>query len=93
MTPEQWNRFHLPFAEQHLDRAQLLRVTAFRAYQGYLSVTEPFDVTHQVADSEQVLFRSIRRWAETHESSARRVPQPWNGRRTAPAAVGTHDRA
>lgn len=77
MTPEQWNRFYLPFAEEHLDRSQLLRVTAFRAYQGYLSVTEPFEVTHQVSDTARVLHRSIRRWAETHESSARRVPRPW----------------
>ncbi|MEU8778395.1 SDR family oxidoreductase [Streptomyces sp. NPDC048606] len=77
MTPEQWNRFYLPFAEEHLDRAQLLRVTAFRAYQGYLSVTEPFDVTHRVPDTVQVLHRSIRRWAETHENLARRVPRAW----------------
>ncbi|MEU8685625.1 SDR family oxidoreductase [Streptomyces sp. NPDC048611] len=77
VTPQQWNRFYLPFAEQYLDRAQLLRVTAFRAYQGYLSVTEPFDITGRVADTRPVLFRSIRRWAETHETSARRVPRPW----------------
>ncbi|GHJ31081.1 NAD-dependent epimerase/dehydratase family protein [Streptomyces hygroscopicus] len=87
VTPEQWNRFHLPFAEQHLDRAQLLRVTAFRAYQGYLSVTEPFDVTTQVADSKQALFLSMRLWAETHEGAARRIPQPWK-ERSAPAAAG-----
>lgn len=86
VTPEQWNRFHLPFAEQYLDRAQLLRVTAFRAYQGYLSVTEPFDVTNQVADTEQVVYRSVRRWADTHERFARRVPQPWKARRAEPAA-------
>ncbi|MGW0332538.1 NAD-dependent epimerase/dehydratase family protein [Streptomyces sp. NPDC003011] len=77
VTPDQWNRFYLPFAEEYLDRAQLLRVTALRAYQGYLSVTEPFEVTGRVPDTEQVLFRSIRRWAETHENSARRVPRPW----------------
>ncbi|MGW5344979.1 SDR family oxidoreductase [Streptomyces sp. HUAS TT3] len=77
MTPEQWNRFYLPFAEEHLDRAQLLRVTAFRAYQGYLSVTEPFEVTHRVPDTSLVLHRSIRRWAETHETAARRIPRPW----------------
>ncbi|MFE3578246.1 NAD-dependent epimerase/dehydratase family protein [Streptomyces vinaceus] len=77
MTPEQWNRFYLPFAEQHLDRAQLLRVTAFRAYQGYLSITEPFEVTHRVPDTGTVLHRSISRWAETHESAARRIPRPW----------------
>ncbi|ARZ72339.1 fatty acid desaturase [Streptomyces albireticuli] len=77
VTPRQWNRFYLPFAEEHLDRAQLLRVTAFRAYQGYLSVTEPFDVTDRVADTARLLFRSIRRWAETHETFARRVPRPW----------------
>ncbi|MFD5930214.1 MULTISPECIES: NAD-dependent epimerase/dehydratase family protein [unclassified Streptomyces] len=77
MTPEQWNRFYLPFAEEHLDRAQLLRVTAFRAYQGYLSVTEPFEVTHRVPDTALVLHRSIRRWAQTHASAARRIPRPW----------------
>ncbi|WP_455410007.1 NAD-dependent epimerase/dehydratase family protein [Streptomyces hiroshimensis] len=77
VTPQQWNRFYLPFAEEYLDRSQLLRVTAFRAYQGYLSITEPFDVTGRVADTAPVLFRSIRRWAETHESSARQVPRPW----------------
>ncbi|MCX4825205.1 NAD(P)-dependent oxidoreductase [Streptomyces sp. NBC_01142] len=77
VTPQQWNRFYLPFAEEYLDRAQLLRVTAFRAYQGYLSITEPFEVTGRVADTAQVLFRSIRRWAEAHETSARRVPRPW----------------
>ncbi|MEU5401404.1 NAD(P)-dependent oxidoreductase [Streptomyces sp. NPDC005963] len=77
VTPDQWNRFYLPFAEQYLDRAQLQRVTAFRAYQGYLSVTEPFAVTDRVADTAPVLHDSIRRWAETHSASARRVPRPW----------------
>ncbi|WP_030857685.1 NAD-dependent epimerase/dehydratase family protein [Streptomyces sp. NRRL S-37] len=77
VTPQQWNRFYLPFAEEYLDRAQLLKVTAFRAYQGYLSVTDPFDVTVRVPDTRDVLYRSIRRWADTHEASARRVPRPW----------------
>ncbi|MFJ2116006.1 NAD-dependent epimerase/dehydratase family protein [Streptomyces sp. NPDC087850] len=77
VSPEQWNRFYLPFAEGHLDRTQLLRVTAFRSYQGYLSVTEPFAVTHQVDDTTGTLFRSIRRWAATHETAARRTPRPW----------------
>ncbi|MEK8173287.1 hypothetical protein NKH77_43575 [Streptomyces sp. M19] len=74
VTPEKWNRFYLPFAEQYLDRAQLLKVTAFRAYQGYLSVTEPFDVTVRVEDTAGLLHRSIRRWAQTHETAARRIP-------------------
>ncbi|MFC7308247.1 NAD-dependent epimerase/dehydratase family protein [Streptomyces monticola] len=77
VTPEQWNRFYLPFAEEHLDRAQLRRITAFRAYQGYLSVTEPVEVTDQVADTAQVVHRSMTRWADTHEAAARRIPQPW----------------
>ncbi|MFD5537574.1 NAD-dependent epimerase/dehydratase family protein [Streptomyces sp. NPDC127079] len=77
VTPEQWNRFYLPFSEQYLDRVQLLKVTAFRAYQGYLSVTHPFDVTVRVPETRDVLYWSVRRWAETHESSARRVPRPW----------------
>lgn len=77
VAPEQWNRFYLPFAEEHLDRGQLTRITALRAYQGYLSVTEPFEVTDRVADTAPVLHRSIRRWAETHEASARRIPRPW----------------
>ncbi|MFH8977940.1 NAD-dependent epimerase/dehydratase family protein [Streptomyces sp. NPDC017890] len=77
VTPQQWNRFYLPFAEEYLDRMQLLKVTAFRAYQGYLSVTDPFDVTVRVPDTRDVLYRSIRRWAKTHETSARRVPRPW----------------
>ncbi|MFG2734863.1 NAD-dependent epimerase/dehydratase family protein [Streptomyces harbinensis] len=77
VTPQQWNRFYLPFAEEYLDRVQLLRVTAFRAYQGYLSVTDPFDVTVRVPPTREVLYRSIRRWAQTHATSARRVPRPW----------------
>ncbi|MFI7301469.1 NAD-dependent epimerase/dehydratase family protein [Streptomyces sp. NPDC050121] len=77
VTTQRWNRFYLPFAKEYLDRAQLVRVTAFRAYQGYLSVTEPFDVTHQVPNTQDVLYKSIIRWAETHPSFARRVPRPW----------------
>ncbi|SDF98569.1 Nucleoside-diphosphate-sugar epimerase [Sinosporangium album] len=77
LTPEQWNRFYLPFAREHLDRAQLLRVTAFQAYQGYLSVTEPFEVTHDVEDVTSTVYRSVRRWAELHSTTARRVPRPW----------------
>ncbi|MDJ1130778.1 NAD-dependent epimerase/dehydratase family protein [Streptomyces iconiensis] len=77
VTPQQWNRFYLPFAEEYLDRAQLLKVTAFRSYQGYLSVTEPFDVTVQVEDTRDVLHRSILRWAEAHKAAARRIPRPW----------------
>lgn len=77
VTPDQWNRFYLPFAEQHLDRAQLRRITAFRAYQGYLSVTVPFEVTDRVADTAQVVHRSITRWADAHEAAARRIPKPW----------------
>ncbi|WP_130800317.1 NAD-dependent epimerase/dehydratase family protein, partial [Streptomyces otsuchiensis] len=72
VTPEQWNRFYLPFAEEYLDRTQLLRVTSFRAYQGYLSVTEPFAVTDQVEDTSRTLFRSIHRWAATHTTAAHR---------------------
>ncbi|MGW6459215.1 NAD-dependent epimerase/dehydratase family protein [Streptomyces sp. NPDC055078] len=77
VTPDQWNRFYLPFAEEYLDRSQLRRVTAFRAYQGYLSVTRPFEVTDRVADTAQVVYRSIRRWADVHGTSARRIPRPW----------------
>ncbi|MFD9568466.1 NAD-dependent epimerase/dehydratase family protein [Streptomyces sp. NPDC059982] len=77
VAPEQWNRFYRPFAEEHLDRGQLTRITALRAYQDYLSVTEPFEVTDRVPDTALLLHRSIRRWAETHEASARRVPRPW----------------
>ncbi|WP_406473025.1 hypothetical protein [Streptomyces platensis] len=44
---DQWNRFYLPFARAYLDRARLLRVTAFQACQSYLSITDPFEVTHQ----------------------------------------------
>ncbi|MFI9202527.1 NAD-dependent epimerase/dehydratase family protein [Streptomyces sp. NPDC053048] len=78
VTPDQWNRFYLPFAEEYLDRTQLLRVTAFRAYQGYLSVTEPFEVTERVADTTRVLYQSIRGWADAHGTSARRIPRPWS---------------
>ncbi|QXJ25682.1 NAD(P)-dependent oxidoreductase [Actinomadura graeca] len=77
VTMDQWNRFYLPFAREYLDRVQLMRVTAFQAYQGYLSVTEPFDVTHSVEPIVPTIFRSIRRWAEKHESTARRIPRPW----------------
>lgn len=77
VTPDQWNRFYLPFAEEYLDRTQLRRVTALRAYQGYLSVTEPFEVTDRVADIAQVVYRSIRQWADTHRASACRIPLPW----------------
>ncbi|MFF0447636.1 NAD-dependent epimerase/dehydratase family protein [Streptomyces sp. NPDC004609] len=74
---EQWNRFYLPFAQEYLDRAQLLRVTAFQAYQRYLSMTEPFEVTHQVEDITSTLYRSVRRWADLHPETATKVPQPW----------------
>lgn len=77
VTSSQWNRFYLPFAREHLDRAQLLRVTAFQAYQGYLTLTEPFVVTHPVDPVTTTLYRSIRRWAENHAATARREPRPW----------------
>ncbi|MCS0639630.1 NAD(P)-dependent oxidoreductase [Streptomyces sp. LP05-1] len=77
VSGRQWNRFYLPFAREHLDRAQLTRVTAFQAYQGYLSVTEPFEATHRVDPILPTLHRSIRRWAESHPATARRVPRPW----------------
>ncbi|MFJ1732897.1 NAD-dependent epimerase/dehydratase family protein [Streptomyces sp. NPDC088254] len=77
VSGDQWNRFYLPFAREYLDRAQLLRVTAFQAYQGYLSVTEPFEVTHRVEPVTSTLYRSIRRWADTHAAAARRIPRAW----------------
>ncbi|MCF3141669.1 SDR family oxidoreductase [Streptomyces platensis] len=77
VSADQWNRFYLPFARAYLDRAQLLRVTAFQAYQSYLSITDPFEVTHPTEPITATLHRSIRRWAETHAATARRVPRPW----------------
>ncbi|MGW2026525.1 NAD-dependent epimerase/dehydratase family protein [Streptomyces decoyicus] len=77
VSADQWNRFYLPFAREYLDRAQLLRVTAFQAYQSYLSITEPFEVTHRAEPITSTLYRSMRRWAETHAATARRVPKPW----------------
>ncbi|MFD0266172.1 NAD-dependent epimerase/dehydratase family protein [Streptomyces sp. NPDC127106] len=77
VTGDQWNRFYLPFAQEYLDRAQLMRVTAFQAYQGYLSVTDPFKVTHGVEPVTSMLYRSIRGWAETHPAAARRIPRAW----------------
>lgn len=77
VTVDQWNRFYLPFAREYLDRAQLMRVTAFQAYQGYLSVTEPYEVTHQVEDVAPALYQSFLSWAKDHTATARRVPKPW----------------
>ncbi|MFE7812875.1 SDR family oxidoreductase [Streptomyces sp. NPDC057433] len=80
ITPQQWNRFYLPFIEEWLDRVQLTRVAAFRGYQDYLSIAEPFDVTTQVPDTRATLRRSVLRWAETHADAARRTPKPWSAR-------------
>ncbi|MEU6298690.1 NAD-dependent epimerase/dehydratase family protein [Streptomyces erythrochromogenes] len=77
VSTDQWNRFYLPFAREYLDRAQLMRVTAFQAYQSYLSVGEPFEVTHRAEPVSSTLYRSIRRWAEMHEQIVRRVPRVW----------------
>ncbi|GAB3466706.1 NAD-dependent epimerase/dehydratase family protein [Actinophytocola sediminis] len=88
VTPRQWNRFYLPFVEEHLDRAQALKVTAFRGYQDYLSISRPFDVTVAVPDLTEALELSVRRWADTHPAAARRVPQPWSARRPDAARGG-----
>ncbi|WP_414506729.1 hypothetical protein [Streptomyces sp. NEAU-L66] len=77
VSADQWNRVYLPFAREYLDRAQLMRVTAFQAYESYLSIPEPFEVTHRAEPITSTLYRSMRRWAETYAATARRVPRPW----------------
>lgn len=77
VTADRWHRFFLPLAEQHLSPIQHHAIQLLGMFEGYTSMARPFEPTRRVADPADVLWRSVRFWAETRQRSAARTPEPW----------------
>ncbi|MET7293859.1 SDR family oxidoreductase [Streptomyces griseoloalbus] len=79
VTPEAWNRFHLPFARETLSRVQLRRVEMYAAYQVYLAIEDPIGCTHVMPDPADSIRSSQVYWAENNARAASAEPKAWTG--------------
>ncbi|GAA3075429.1 SDR family oxidoreductase [Streptosporangium carneum] len=77
ISARRWHRFFLPFAEQHLSPIQLQAVRLLGMFEGYTSMADPFEPTHQVADPAATLVRSVLWWADAKPRLASRISEPW----------------
>ncbi|MEU6721104.1 SDR family oxidoreductase [Nonomuraea sp. NPDC046802] len=77
LTPEQWNRFFLPFAREHLSTVQQRVVDLFKDFQPYLCLTTPFNVTDQIGDLEPALEKAVHYWIQRNPRAATAIPLPW----------------
>ncbi|MFE1802423.1 SDR family oxidoreductase [Streptomyces sp. NPDC059517] len=79
VTPEQWDRFYLPFARPHLTARQLRAVELLSAFIPYMSTHEPIGVTRRVPPVRPALRTCVRAWADRHPRLAQGNPTPWVG--------------
>ena len=77
VSPDRWDRFHLPLARRCLSPVQLLLVDMLSEYRPYLCMTRPFDVDVQMDDPLGSLRRSVDWWATTNPRAAGVIAQPW----------------
>ncbi|WP_159074305.1 SDR family oxidoreductase [Streptomyces dioscori] len=79
VTPEQWDRFYLPFARPHLTARQLHAVELLSAFIPYMSTHEPIGVTRRVPPVGPALRTCVEAWADRHPRLAQGHPAPWVG--------------
>ncbi|MFD6286215.1 SDR family oxidoreductase [Streptomyces sp. NPDC060205] len=79
VTPEQWDRFYLPFARPHLTARQLRAVELLSAFIPYMSTHDPIGVTRRVPPVRPALRTCVRAWADRHPRLAQGSPTPWAG--------------
>ncbi len=77
VTPASWQRFFLPFVQQHLTERQRRILELLENFLPYLAICEPLEPTHVVHDVEPCIARSVRHWAETNVRLASSPPAPW----------------
>ncbi|CAA9275476.1 MAG: hypothetical protein AVDCRST_MAG41-3205 [uncultured Corynebacteriales bacterium] len=79
ITPDQWNRFYLPFARPHMTGRQRHFTDLLSEFQPYMSLTEPLPATWRVPPVLDCVQLSIERWAATFPRLALSTPAPWVG--------------
>lgn len=75
-TPR-WRRFYLPLARRELSEVQNTAVDLLGMFEGYTSMSAPFEPTWPVTDPATVLRRSVRYWADHKPRLASRIPESW----------------
>ncbi|WP_162002595.1 SDR family oxidoreductase [Streptomyces sp. CB01881] len=79
VTPDQWDRFYLPFAKPHLTNRQLRQIDLLGEFIPYMSVGEPIGVNWQVDDPAGAIETAIAAWADRRPHLAKSSPRPWVG--------------
>lgn len=77
LPPERWHRFFLPFARSHFSPLQLKTVDVFSEFEPYFCMPEPFEVDEPLTRADEVIRRTIERWAEDHPRAASREQVAW----------------
>jgi nucleoside-diphosphate-sugar epimerase len=77
IAPERWDRFHLPFAREHLTPVQMQLVDMLSHYRTYLCLPDPFKVDIQLADVAGAVRGSVAWWAASHPRDASAMAPPW----------------
>lgn len=77
VSPDTWNRFFRPFADQHMDADQRRMIRFFDPFQPYWSLNEALPVDVCVDPIEETLTHCITHWAERNPSIASQTPLPW----------------
>jgi nucleoside-diphosphate-sugar epimerase len=85
---ESWQRFFLPLAQEWLSHRQLQALEVLEAFRSYTAQSITFDPTTRVEAPDEVLRRSVRHWAATHQRPALRTPRPWSRRAGDPDPEG-----
>lgn len=77
ISRERWTRFFLPFCRDELSPLQLHAVTLLSEFHNYTSDACIYEADALIADPLPALRRSLRYWAECHETLALRAPRAW----------------
>jgi nucleoside-diphosphate-sugar epimerase len=77
IEPERWQRFHRPFAHQHLGPRQLLILGLLESFAPYLALVEPLRPDREAGDVLHCLRTSTRYWADANPRVAALEPRPW----------------
>jgi nucleoside-diphosphate-sugar epimerase len=78
MSPDSWQRFFRPFAEEYLSRRQRHIVDLLGNYEPYLQIEDPLLPTHQIRDVKSCLAPSVRYWADANSRVACLHARPWS---------------
>jgi nucleoside-diphosphate-sugar epimerase len=77
VSPDSWQRFFLPFADELMSARQRQLIELLRVYEPYLQMEDPLLPTHQVEDVGSCLAGAVRYWAKQNSGIAALSPRPW----------------